>query len=344
MNKLALLLLLVTSPLSAFPEMFRHGYQTCSTCHISINGGGALTTYGRNQAEEILSTFSYTGESNPGHINYELPEWLIVGGDVRYVNMVSESVEKERIYRHIPMQRDLELGVNYHGFIATVSFGIYNDKTSESRRHYLFYKVSDVFSLRGGKFIPAYGLSQADHTSYNRNPLGLGQGAESYNVEASASTSFGQIIVTSIEATKTQDEKGKAIYTEENQGYALRATLFALKTLQLGASWMQMTTDTKRGGFMQASYGKWLYCGLDVNEVEDLDRTMGFYSYGKCSAEAYKGINFTYENNYSKGDGLSARNNSVGVDFFPRPHFQFLGKLINTNGKNGFLLLSHYYL
>lgn len=337
-NKLALSLLLVASPLSAFPEMFKFGYQTCSTCHISPNGGGALTPYGRNQAAEILSTWSYKGEESVGHYDWGQPEWLILGGDARYINMMQET-DTETVYRHLAMQRDVELGVSYGGFVITGSGGQYYDRVNETRRHYLSYQ-REFFSIRSGKFIPAYGINAADHNAFSRTPLSLGQGDESYNTEAAITSKIGQVFLTQINYTKTPEKK----YTNENSGYALRATLFALKSLQIGASWMRMTVDEKRGGFMQASYGKWLYCGLDVNEVEDLDRTIGLYSYGKCSAEAYKGVNFTYENNYSKTAGISSRNNSVGLDFFPRPHFQFLGKMINTNGKNGFLLLSHYYL
>lgn len=40
-------LLLMSAPLSASPAMIRVGYTTCSACHISPQGGGLLTDYGK---------------------------------------------------------------------------------------------------------------------------------------------------------------------------------------------------------------------------------------------------------------------------------------------------------
>ena len=50
-------------PSHAFPEMVRHGYANCITCHISPDGGGVLTAYGRSLSREVLSTWGAEGEA-----------------------------------------------------------------------------------------------------------------------------------------------------------------------------------------------------------------------------------------------------------------------------------------
>src|SRR5215212_4582251 len=43
----ALLVFAVTSPAFATPNMIRLGYPSCASCHISPQGGGLLTDYGK---------------------------------------------------------------------------------------------------------------------------------------------------------------------------------------------------------------------------------------------------------------------------------------------------------
>ena len=55
------------APAWAFPEMIRHGYTSCMTCHVSPNGGGLMTPYGRSMSKEILSRHAYEGEERLFH-------------------------------------------------------------------------------------------------------------------------------------------------------------------------------------------------------------------------------------------------------------------------------------
>src|SRR5436190_6515955 len=80
----------------AFPEMIRHGYVNCTTCHVSPSGGGTLTEYGRELSKEVLSTWSKEGEANMAYGLVKPPEWLLFGGDYRSVY----------VYRDTPLYRD----------------------------------------------------------------------------------------------------------------------------------------------------------------------------------------------------------------------------------------------
>ena len=56
-----------TSNAEAFPELTRHGYASCIACHVSPNGGGVLTPYGRNLSLDMLSTWGNPREAEVLH-------------------------------------------------------------------------------------------------------------------------------------------------------------------------------------------------------------------------------------------------------------------------------------
>lgn len=339
------LMLLLTSEISfSFPELLKEGYQVCSACHLSESGGGALTQYGRSLSEEVLSTWSYGNEGQVGHFDSKLPSWLAVGGDLRSVN-IGEETENELNYEFIQMQKDLEISLSpYRGVWVGGSFGVYNDKIAESRRHYVIWKdVASVFNLRAGKYLVAYGLAGQDHTAFNRGRIGLGEGDESYNLEISAKAPLGQLFLSGIAATKeTKEETGQTIYTSQNSGFAIRSTLFVLPKLQLGYSAMIRALDSKYGGFVSAAWGSWLYAGLDVNHVI-VGEAQSNISYGKVSVDLYKGLLLVYENNFEASD-IIINKNSIAIDWYPRPHIETMFRAAKQNGLLSYLALWHYYL
>src|SRR5579872_5347575 len=92
----------------AFPELVRHGYVNCTSCHVSPSGGGALTEYGRQLSADVLSMSSYEGEGGFLHGAAKLPEWLAVGGDVRAIQ-IYRSTPQATQWRFLFMQADYEL-------------------------------------------------------------------------------------------------------------------------------------------------------------------------------------------------------------------------------------------
>src|SRR5665213_92015 len=76
----------------AFPEMIRHGYVNCTSCHVSPSGGGVLTQYGRQLSGDLLSMAATEKETPFLHGLVQTPEWLLGGGDFRAVE----------IYRNTP--------------------------------------------------------------------------------------------------------------------------------------------------------------------------------------------------------------------------------------------------
>ncbi|RYZ63714.1 MAG: hypothetical protein EOP05_23120, partial [Proteobacteria bacterium] len=63
---LALLLSAVTfvgANAEAYPDLIRHNYVNCTTCHVSPTGGGAMTEYGRAMSHELLSAWGTEREA-----------------------------------------------------------------------------------------------------------------------------------------------------------------------------------------------------------------------------------------------------------------------------------------
>jgi hypothetical protein len=120
-----LITLLTLSKAEAFPELIRHGYVNCVSCHISPSGGGLINDYGRSFSREGLSTFSRPGEEGVLHglIGREqLPKWLTVGGDARgaQVHHENEFVREGRFYT---MQADLEAAAKVKNLTIALSAG-----------------------------------------------------------------------------------------------------------------------------------------------------------------------------------------------------------------------------
>ena len=49
----------------AFPNMVRHGYTSCITCHFNASGGGILRSYGKFVAGEMLGVLNTSENALP---------------------------------------------------------------------------------------------------------------------------------------------------------------------------------------------------------------------------------------------------------------------------------------
>ena len=100
----------------AYPELVRHGYVNCTSCHVSPTGGGILTSYGRQLSAEILSSSAREGEGDFIYGALGLPEWLDLGGDLRSV-VTYRDTPLIRQSQLILMQADLEAVLHYEEFL-----------------------------------------------------------------------------------------------------------------------------------------------------------------------------------------------------------------------------------
>lgn len=156
-------LLLSASAAWSFPENVRHGYFSCTACHVSPSGGGVLTPYGRSLSSELMSTWGTSRSSGFAFTDIENestnPPWFRAGAFFRGVQTRRDSPTVEQA-RFIPMQADFEGGYDSEKFAVIASIGLRAGVSGStdlnetfSRRHYFLYRIDDRWNVRTGKFM-----------------------------------------------------------------------------------------------------------------------------------------------------------------------------------------------
>ena len=362
--------LALSSVALAYPSNTRYGYANCTSCHVSPSGGGVLNLYGRNSASEVLSTWAEPNEEEPGHgfLHELIPENppVLVGGDVRYISL-SQRYPGGILGKSFFMQADVEVAVPLTpGVVAVVSGGQYaknldGDAELAMRRYYLLMALNEKFSVRAGKFFPAYGLMIEDHTAATRQGLGFNENHETYNFEAVAKNQRGEISVTTMATSSgvnpvTVSDSG--IIADQN-GIVARATAYLGRASQVGFSGLYIKTITPGSAAQRVAFGPFVNIGFTSSvylmaEVDTQHKDKDppkIYSYSLLGYELFKGfhIGATYERVVSQ-DRAGAK-----LQWFPRPHFEITGAYsrsysgLGTNAGPVFLsdtatILAHYYL
>ncbi len=248
----------------SFPEMIRHSYPACAACHVSPTGGGALTAYGRSNAGQLMSIFDYEDASEPLYGLMRLPQWISLGGDVRYID-AKQKAETYVYERKFLMQKDVELALHLSDAITIGgSYGFYAESDEpEYRRSYLKLGVTESIGIRLGRFIPAYGIQFPDHTIATRETLGLGQDGESYNAEFSLSGKRGEVFLTAITGSEhavfsADKRKGYDVATDDYSGAAVSASVFIGSRARVGLSGLSL----RSADHTRTAYGLYTLLGL----------------------------------------------------------------------------------
>jgi hypothetical protein len=284
---LAIGLALAAGTASAYPEMIRHGYQNCGSCHVAGSaGGGATSAYGKTAGSDFLPMLK------SGQLP-EAPEWLGYGFNYRYLNDTRQSAGV-RQHIHFPMATEGELALMpLPGLTLAASVGVYGpEQVQEYRTSYAMAKWTYA-SVRAGKFRPSFGINDQDHTLYVRSALQLGEGAEKYGAEGVIKTKWGELIAThavgdsaTLEMSKSQGYR--LTNPEQKRNYA-RLTAYTSRTSQVGVS---MRTDEHRvdawGLHALAAYDSWLYGALEADQILSTERE--YATYLKIGVEAVRGL------------------------------------------------------
>ena len=326
---------LASQTANAFPEMVRHGYVNCMTCHVSPNGGGILTPYGRGLSGEALSTWSTETE---GQFLYVVnpPNWLSFGGDFRAIQTLRDTPEfKEG--RFIFMQADLEAAAGTENLKAVASFGRqeifkphqFSDEFI-SRRHYAMYRPTAETAIRAGRYFFSYGLNTPDHTQVTKRGLGWDEGTETYNLEASWITPKVDAFVTGVFGRPDNT------LLNRDSGIALRSSYTFKERYKLGASYFYGSNNKLTRhlvgpyailGFTPKFFALAEFDFQFGNLKTTGNDTTGIANYLRLDYEIVKGFHAFVTQELSKLDFASdasvVNNYSVGLQFFPRPHFEF---------------------
>jgi hypothetical protein len=345
----------------AFPENIRHGYVNCTSCHVSPTGGGTLTPYGRSLAAEVVSKWSYKGEENflHGLIKPEqMPEWLQIGGDLRGLQLWTRTKTLDT-KKWITMQTDLEAAVHLGKLTLDSTLGPNHEEGKEnailSRRYFAMYNLTEEATLRVGRFYPQFGILVPDHYLATRGGIGFDELQERENVEASVNNEKWSFFLT---GSQSPGEVDRTLQEKSVSGQADRILNDHMKA-GLGL-WSGHSDSFDR--FMTSVHGilgftKRSFLLTDwVNQWQKNfgQEARGFFNFDRYGFELDKGLVIFGQLDYSQADLASPDTQHIaigpGVQWFPRPHFEFMGvfeKLREGRSDNPFstyaFFLAHYY-
>lgn len=183
----------------AYPQFqFTSGTTRCSQCHYSPDGGGLITSWGRDESGD---TISLGGDGAFLHGLWQPPSWLALGADIRVVAPLvnASGGPQSPTVSVFPMQTD---GYARFAFGDQVSLylqgGIrgdvgfdekFNNRVDSatarliSNDHYLMWRPSPTGPyVRAGRFYATYGLRFVEHIFFVQRYTGFDIYNETYNL------------------------------------------------------------------------------------------------------------------------------------------------------------------
>lgn len=361
------ILLSASDPAFAYPELTRHGYTNCTTCHVSPGGGGLLTLYGRELSREILSTWSAENEQYFAYgaiKDLNESERTLFGGDVRGLQVVRDT-PATKTGRAILMQADLEAGYNGKNFALVTSLGrqeLRRGMESEgrffSRRHYALIRMGEKNNLRIGKFLRFYGLNDPNHNLMTRRDLQLGFDTETYNAEYSFLGENIGIYVTGLFGA-AGDRKAQS----SEKGMTATLQYFFNEKQKVGVSYLRGEDGRQNrqilGPWAILSINKKFFVLSEFDYQEqrlklNSQKTVGYVTSHRLNFEAKQGVIpfLLFERKFlNRSDPMSEQTSyGLGFQFFPRPHWEIIGAwqkeeaLATRTQSDLYWLNLHFYL
>ncbi len=331
--------------------MVRKGYTQCATCHISPSGGGILTEYGRALSMEALARGQFffervkvdaadaEGAESEAQFLYgsaNLPPWLLLGGDIRLLQYVIDTPFAVA-GRFIPMQLDLEAALKLGRFSVVATggrreTGLPPTSISQlliSRRHWLGLALgpsdrTEMVQLRAGRFYPAFGVLDPDHTLVTRRGIGFDQERETYNVEATLLGELGQVTLTGVggrfSATGAFDTSSQALVA---QGVWALGTSYRLGLDAYLAQTRQMV-----GAHAILGWSPEWHLWTQADLIRGSLGTLGFVEATQLGWEFSRGVMLYARQEYlrdpDQAPGVFSDAYTLGLKYYPRTHWEFL--------------------
>lgn len=364
---------LIGAKAMAVPEAARYGHFTCVSCHVSPGGSGVLTSYGRMFSADKLSTWHFDGEENPVHGLVPVSDRYLFGGDIRFADyrLRSDSTKFEKFWL---MQSDLEAGVHVGNVWVTATGGTKpagpNDRPEDTRtpvvRGYLARVdlMQEHLVLRGGLFLPKYGLMLSDHTAWVRQVTGLGPDKEQTQLEVIYQDDAFEVSLAALieDGTFGRENKSKS-------GFNAGAAVMLQNRHRLNTNVMQTRFTTNGATSDMLAYGisgvltftRQLFSMLEVDRVitklkapdSSSSSRVDVAGFGTLSYETFRGVipyaRLEYRSIASGDSQTNSRRWGGGVNWYVRPHVQVDGRVLrNTSSASAAAqdestLILHYY-
>ncbi len=328
-----------------FPENVRHGYFNCTACHVSPSGGGVLTPYGRSLSAELMSTWGTAKTSGFFFSDNEdekknAPWWranLFLRGVQTKRN--TPTIEKAQFF---PMQADFESGIDLDKYAVIATVGLRASKPALSknldqwfsRKHYALYRLSDNWTVRGGKFLFSYGLNGPDHVTATRRGLGWDQGSESYNFEATFSDESTSTILS------VKSDAPSENLSIKDKGIAINQSFYISNSSRVGLSGFIGGQDlydrSVLGPYWTWSITKEIYLDSEIFFQQKKLKSSaisqsGYATFHRLGYELTKGfiIFGQFDQSFLDSSDESTKYDSYGpgIQWLPFPHFEIMSYL-----------------
>lgn len=370
------LFLLPLSAAHAFPEMVRHGYTHCTACHTTLVGGGLLNEYGRSLSRELLSQTSLLGQpSVEGDEAFfsgvvKPPSWLLAQGDFRVLQTFVESDQTSRarfFFMQVALEASAKLNERLRLFASVDRWESHKTDAKFkdfviSQRHGIEYvftpaEAEQRFSVRAGRFMPAYGIGFAEHPFVTRQMLDFMPGQERVAAEFAWSNDHSSAIATAIGA-----QANGAEILNETGGIAQLATAVHEHS-KVGVNYYhtrrvrnhQSSNRRIYGVFAHLDLAKDWYGLLEVDRPQAANGKWGAIEIFKLGHEIHQGLQVFAAQEFANLDTEHSNPRyeaySLGSEWFPRPHWDLLGvyRLERNSAASGKFqnvvwLIGHYYL
>ena len=333
-----------SGPASAEPTFLSKQYPRCTACHYSASGGGLLTPYGRSLSREEISTFgaaqgTATEATAAGTRGEEaflfgaLPSdsALQLGIDARPSHLEIGVEGRPVRSRNFLMNLDLQAAWRQDRWTVYGTAGRAPGGRSGnfvSYEHWVAWQATEQVTVRGGRFLPAYGVRFADHTSFAREPLDLAQDDQVYGVEVGVSTDLAllQVSVGPGRAESLVDGGRAALTASGRLQLDLDSrTVLAGSVLHRGRSHVAPRSTDAGLSFGHAP-AAWLttWTHADVR-FQRLRASARSYIVGhQTSIEAFRGVwvRFAPQVRWTDTDPRGeVRRMVYGLDLYPRTHW-----------------------
>lgn len=319
--------------------MVKHGYTTCVTCHYDPSGGGALKSYGKFVAGELLGAFNTSENALP---------WLVKPTeDAHFIASflsrgVQSYVNTPRVQRadFRKMQADIEGGYTYNEWLGLAAIGPRLDSLSDGQnksdiivRRYFAGYMSLNFAVRAGKFFPEYGINYYNHNIPTRKGLYFDHNQEPNTLQASYFSDAG------FDAHLALLKGNKETKLDGKKGFSSTLT-YSAGTTRSGISHMNMRDSSSRtnssGAYSQIGYLKKGYTLVEVDRKETVNikghRTTENLGFIESGWEVIHAVNAFVSVEYSSNltTKVVMKTPYIGLQIHPITHTEIIAQLGKT--------------
>lgn len=166
------------SPAAARPLYAARTGMACARCHVDPAGGGMRTGTGFKYALNLHTMAP--AEDREAPFDPRISDGVRLGGDMRGMYLQDAHNERSDQSTFFLMQASLYVAATIND---RTTFALANDQGRTTEAYALIGGLPLDGSLKIGRFVPAYGIEEEDHTLFTRDSLGFGTGTEDVGVE-----------------------------------------------------------------------------------------------------------------------------------------------------------------